>query len=50
MIKRGPREAAIDKAIRPLADGVLALLIELIAVSQEGGEAAVRAALEGPSS
>jgi diguanylate cyclase (GGDEF)-like protein len=46
MIKLGIRDAAIDGAIRPFADEVLALLIELIAVHQESGDAAMIAALD----
>ena len=46
MIKLGIREAAIDGSLRPFADEVLALLIELIAIYRESGDAAILAALD----
>jgi diguanylate cyclase len=46
MIRLRLRDAASDDAIRPFADDVLALLIELIAVNQDGGDAALLAALD----
>jgi diguanylate cyclase len=46
MIKLGLREAAIDAALRPFADEVLALLIELIAIYRESDDAAMLATLD----
>ena len=46
MIKLGIREAAVDAALRPFADEVLALLIELLAAYKESGDAELLATLD----
>jgi diguanylate cyclase (GGDEF)-like protein len=46
MIKLGLREAAVDAALRPFADEVLALLIELLAAYKESGDAELLATLD----
>jgi diguanylate cyclase (GGDEF)-like protein len=46
MIKLGLRDAAVDAALRPFADEVLALLIELLAALKESGDAELLATLD----
>jgi diguanylate cyclase (GGDEF)-like protein len=46
MIKLGLREAAVDAALRPFADDVLALLIELLAAYKESSDAELLATLD----
>ena len=46
MIKLGLRDAAVDAALRPFADEVLALLIELLAAYKESGDAELLATLD----
>ena len=46
MIKLDIREAVVDAALRPFADEVLALLIELLAAYRESGDAELLATLD----